>query len=289
MPEFLNPLKDFVDSNFLVALILAIVIAVLMLVFLVAMLVNFFKLASAKKATENFSALAGGDSTELETLQAKIAEVEKQEADATRQLKYLQEKIANAERELKEFELLQADHHRLQSEHDATKKQLRFYEEKLDEIRNREDVLRKDAEKLQKENAKLKEQTAKTDAPLTLEEAIDQSVFDDDAPKKSKKTKSAAAPGSAAKSAVKIAPAPKAAPQKEPAAKDTPKDADDTGIYSVTYDQEKGDWVVKKRGAERATRRLRTKEEAVTFAKDLANNQNAVLAIHKKDGKFQKH
>ena len=58
--------------------------------------------------------------------------------------------------------------------------------------------------------------------------------------------------------------------------------------YRVTYDKEKKDWVVKKDGAQRATKRFPTKEEATEFAKEIAKKNDTSLAIHKKDGKFQK-
>ena len=58
--------------------------------------------------------------------------------------------------------------------------------------------------------------------------------------------------------------------------------------YRVTYDKDKKDWVVKKDGAQRATKRFATKEEATAFAKEIAKNHDSGLAIHKKNGKFQK-
>ena len=58
--------------------------------------------------------------------------------------------------------------------------------------------------------------------------------------------------------------------------------------YRVTYDKEQENWVVKMDGAERASRRCATKEEALKVAKELAEKKDASLSVHKKDGKFQK-
>ena len=58
--------------------------------------------------------------------------------------------------------------------------------------------------------------------------------------------------------------------------------------YRVTYDKDKKDWVVKKDGAQRATKRFATKEEATAFDKEIAKNHDSSLSIHKKNGKFQK-
>ena len=58
--------------------------------------------------------------------------------------------------------------------------------------------------------------------------------------------------------------------------------------YMVTYDKENKEWVVKKTGAARASRRCRTKAEALEVAERLAENQDLNLTVKKKDGKFQK-
>ena len=58
--------------------------------------------------------------------------------------------------------------------------------------------------------------------------------------------------------------------------------------YTVKYDKEKKDWVIAKTGVDRAIRRLKTKEEALKVAKELSENQDISLVVHKKDGKFQK-
>ena len=58
--------------------------------------------------------------------------------------------------------------------------------------------------------------------------------------------------------------------------------------YMVTYDKENKEWVVKKTGAARASRRCRTKAEALEVAEHLAESQDLNLTVKKKDGKFQK-
>lgn len=47
------------------------------------------------------------------------------------------------------------------------------------------------------------------------------------------------------------------------------------------------EWKVKEANAERAVRTFDTKNEALQFAKTLAQNQQAELVIHKENGKIQ--
>ena len=58
--------------------------------------------------------------------------------------------------------------------------------------------------------------------------------------------------------------------------------------YRVTYDKEKANWVVKKDGGMRATKRFRTKQEALDYVEGLCDRKGASLSVHKKNGKFQK-
>lgn len=58
--------------------------------------------------------------------------------------------------------------------------------------------------------------------------------------------------------------------------------------YNVTFDKEKNDWVVKKAGSERATKRCRTKKEAMEVIENLASKKDISISVKKKDGKFQK-
>ena len=58
--------------------------------------------------------------------------------------------------------------------------------------------------------------------------------------------------------------------------------------YGVTYDKEKREWVVKKTGSTRASKRCATKAEALEVAEKLSEASGANLRVHKKNGKFQK-
>ncbi len=58
--------------------------------------------------------------------------------------------------------------------------------------------------------------------------------------------------------------------------------------YMVSYDKESKQWVVKKTGATRASKRCKTKQEAMQVAEKLAEKQDLNLTVKKKDGKFQK-
>ena len=50
---------------------------------------------------------------------------------------------------------------------------------------------------------------------------------------------------------------------------------------------EDGHWIVKKAGAERATRVTETQDEASSRAREIWKNQRAELLIHGKDGKIR--
>jgi hypothetical protein len=49
-----------------------------------------------------------------------------------------------------------------------------------------------------------------------------------------------------------------------------------------------GGWQVKGEGNAKATKRFKTKEEAVAYAKTLSKNHGSNIVPHKKDGKLQK-
>jgi len=66
------------------------------------------------------------------------------------------------------------------------------------------------------------------------------------------------------------------------------KEKDGLGIYRLVYDKENKDWVIQRANAERATKRCKTKEEAMKALKELSKNQDVGTVIHKKDGKKQK-
>lgn len=65
---------------------------------------------------------------------------------------------------------------------------------------------------------------------------------------------------------------------------------DETSAVKVTlkFDRNKNNWVILRTDTDRAYRRLATKQEALTIAKDLARRLHAQLVVHKKDGKFQR-
>ena len=58
--------------------------------------------------------------------------------------------------------------------------------------------------------------------------------------------------------------------------------------YRVIYDKETITWEVRKDGAKRVIRRVKTKEEALKIAKELSRSHETALVVHKRDGKFQK-
>ena len=66
------------------------------------------------------------------------------------------------------------------------------------------------------------------------------------------------------------------------------KKTEKKAIYRVIYDGENKEWMIKKDGAARVIRRVKTKAEALELAKKFAENQDLSLNVHKKDGKFQK-
>ncbi|MBO7378005.1 MAG: DUF2188 domain-containing protein [Clostridia bacterium] len=66
------------------------------------------------------------------------------------------------------------------------------------------------------------------------------------------------------------------------------KKTEKKALYRVIYDAENKEWMVKKDGAARVIRRVKTKAEALELAKKFAENQDLSLSVQKKDGKFQK-
>ena len=70
--------------------------------------------------------------------------------------------------------------------------------------------------------------------------------------------------------------------------KEEPKEKHTKQRYIVTYDKEAKQWVVKKTDSQRASRRCKTKAEALEIAERLSESQELSLTVKKKDGKFQK-
>ena len=158
---------------------------------------------------------------------------------------------------------LKADKEDLEGKLQAAENQFRYDEENSEKLNARAEESEKEVNRLQQENRQLKAQLAKGS---TLENTTGESVSEKKEPVKPK-------------AAVKETPKADAA--------DT-KDSETADIYDVLYDKEQENWIVRKRGGLRATRRFRTKDEALKFSKELATSRNAGLSVRKKDGKFQK-
>lgn len=77
----------------------------------------------------------------------------------------------------------------------------------------------------------------------------------------------------AKKPEVKKADAPKKAPAKK---------------YHISQRNEDNMWQVKAEGAEKALKLFKTQQEAIDYAKKVADNQLGYIMIHKKDGSFRK-
>ena len=60
------------------------------------------------------------------------------------------------------------------------------------------------------------------------------------------------------------------------------------GLYRLKHDKVNKEWVIVRDNSERASRRCKTKEEALKVLKELSNNQEVGSIVHKKDGKWQK-
>ena len=59
--------------------------------------------------------------------------------------------------------------------------------------------------------------------------------------------------------------------------------------YRLTYDKDKASWVIRKDGASRTIRRVKTKQEALEILKTMEEkNEDIKVVVHKKNGKFQK-
>ena len=56
----------------------------------------------------------------------------------------------------------------------------------------------------------------------------------------------------------------------------------------ITFDKEQKLWIVKKTGGQRASKKFKTKAEAMEFASRLSEERGMSLTVKKKDGKFQK-
>ena len=70
----------------------------------------------------------------------------------------------------------------------------------------------------------------------------------------------------------------------------TPEKAKDISKnnYVIAYDKDEKEWVVKRQGSARASKRTKTKKEALEVVKKLTASQDVNFVVKKKDGKFQK-
>lgn len=74
---------------------------------------------------------------------------------------------------------------------------------------------------------------------------------------------------------------------KTPAKKSTPAKVveevvEESGNYDISYDAQTSEWVVKRENNSRATKRTKTKQEAIDYAKPLAEKNQVKLIIHTK-------
>ena len=111
-------------------------------------------------------------------------------------------------------------------------------------------------------------------------------VKEDEAPKEKKTTKAVKETKTTKKTSKKSAP--EKAPKAQEEAEDLAEIKTANQKYMVVYDKENKNWIIKKTGAKKASKRCKTKKEALEIAERLADNQDLNLSIKKKDGKFQK-
>ena len=57
----------------------------------------------------------------------------------------------------------------------------------------------------------------------------------------------------------------------------------ESGDYEISYDEEAKEWVVKRTNLTRATKRTRTKQQAIEYAKPLAEKNGVKLIVHTKN------
>ena len=72
-------------------------------------------------------------------------------------------------------------------------------------------------------------------------------------------------------------------PVKEEKVEEKVEEPEESGNYQITYDADAKQWVVRRENSLRATKRTRTKQEAIDFAKPLAEKHEVKLIIHTKN------
>lgn len=74
----------------------------------------------------------------------------------------------------------------------------------------------------------------------------------------------------------------KAAPKKEEKEVVKEEPAQEGGNYDISYDAESKQWVVKRESNARATKRTKTKQQAIDYTKPLAEKYEVKLIVHTK-------
>lgn len=79
-------------------------------------------------------------------------------------------------------------------------------------------------------------------------------------------------------------------PEEQPAAQSAyvPQAAAQTKVYHITKRKSDGKWQVKFNNGKKAIKLFDTQNQAIDYAKALAQNQEAGIMIHKEDGTFRK-
>lgn len=79
-----------------------------------------------------------------------------------------------------------------------------------------------------------------------------------------------------------------AKPQDKPVEKTTAAKKSPAKKYHIAQRADDNMWQVKAEGAEKALKLFKTQQEAIDYAKKVADNQEGSIMIHKKDGSFRK-
>ncbi len=130
----------------------------------------------------------------------------------------------------------------------------------------------------------VKKETKKVEAKKAAPAKKEEKKVVAKAPAKKEEAKKAAPAKAPAKKeeAKKAAPAKKAEPVKEEKQEITNK------IYHISKRKEDDMWQVKFAKGQKAIKLFKTQAEAIAYAKQLANNQDGSISIHKVDGKTRK-
>lgn len=135
--------------------------------------------------------------------------------------------------------------------------------------------------------------------PVQDEEAAPVTVKEEPAPAektvREEPAKPAPAPAPAQKAPAQQKPVQKAEkpseqPEEQPAAQSAyvPQAAAQTKVYHITKRKSDGKWQVKFNNGKKAIKLFDTQNQAIDYAKALAQNQEAGIMIHKEDGTFRK-